>query len=184
MQIEDITQKKSTTMKKGQSEERVEKWSAKIRWAYFFYPTFLSTRSSVLTGCAQHPHPPPHPPSKKKLDHFLYKDFHRFSWEICASILITRLWLKGFFKWTAGSTRTQEAKWRCYHPPIRTLYIMKYLIPFLTRFFANVNLFWAFSSISAHYPSETSRKTGIYPSLYQKHILPIFPPIFPPIFWL
>ena len=53
-------------------------------------------------------------------------------------------------------------------PPIRTLYIMKYLIPFLTRFFANVNLFWAFSSISAHYPSETSRKTGIYPSLYQK----------------
>ena len=57
------------------------------------------------------------PPSKKKLDHFPYKDFHRFSWEICASILITRLWLKGFFKWTAGSTRTQEAKWRCYHPP-------------------------------------------------------------------
>ena len=108
------------------------------------------------------------PPSKKKLDHFPYKDFHRFSWEICASILITRLWLKGFFKWTAGSTRTQEAKWRCYHPPIRTLYIMKYLIPFLTRFFANVNLFWAFSSILAHYPSETSRKTGIYPSLYQK----------------
>ena len=53
-------------------------------------------------------------------------------------------------------------------PPIRTLYIMKYLIPFLTRFFANVNLFWVFSSISAHYPSETSRKTGIYPSLYQK----------------
>ena len=39
---------------------------------------------------------------------------------------------------------------------------------FLTSFFANVNLFWAFSSISAHYPSETSRKTGIYPSLYQK----------------
>ena len=106
-----------------------------------------------------------HPPSKEKLDHFLYNDFHRISWEICASILITRLWLKGFFKWTAGSTRTQEAKWRYFHPPIRTPHIMKNIIPFLTTFLANVNLFWVFLSISALYPSETSQKAGIYPAL-------------------
>ena len=42
-----------------------------------------------------------------------------FPWNFLTDmILITRLWLKGFFKWTNLSYGSGSPNWRCYHPPL------------------------------------------------------------------